>query len=79
MASKDYREYILPRVADWTRAMRVETGCDSAFMRDNTSINKGRPARGLIDASGINSMPWPANSLDLNPIENVYIMMIYYI
>ena len=48
-------------------------------MHDNASVHKRRPAREILDANEVETMPWPANSPDLNPIENVWSMMKYYI
>ncbi|KAI1001456.1 hypothetical protein K3495_g6743 [Podosphaera aphanis] len=79
ITSEEYSEHILPRISKWIREKREETGQDYIFMHDNASVHKGRPAREVLDANGVESMPWPANSPDSNPIENVWSMMKYYI
>ena len=79
MTSEGYREHILPKVVDWIRTKSEETGRDYFFMQDNASIHKARPAREYLGANGIETIPWPAYSPDLNPIENVWSAMKRYI
>ncbi|KAI0994195.1 hypothetical protein K3495_g13987 [Podosphaera aphanis] len=78
MTSEGHSEHF-PRIGNWIRERREETGHDYISLHDNASVHKGSPAREFLDANGVESMPWPANSSDLNPIENVWSMMKYYI
>ena len=77
MTSEKYALRILPLVVDWTRAKSEETGRQVYFMHDNAAVHRERPAREYLYANGVESIPWPANSPDFNPIENVWSMMKY--
>ncbi|KAI0998699.1 hypothetical protein K3495_g9500 [Podosphaera aphanis] len=79
ISSEGYSEHIIPRMSNWIREKREETGQDYNFMHDNASVHKGRPAREFLDANGVESMLWPADFPDLNPIKDVWSMMKYYI
>ncbi|KAI0999553.1 hypothetical protein K3495_g8644 [Podosphaera aphanis] len=79
MTFEKYASLILPFVVDWTKAKSEKIGQQFYFMHDNAAVRKGRPTREYLYANGVESIPWPANSSDLNPIENIRSMMKYYI
>ena len=79
MTSERYRQHILPKVVDWLRSKRDETGCSYLFMHDNAPVHRAPPARCYLEAHGIEPMLWPAYFPDLNPIEHIWSMMRCYI
>ena len=79
MIIEKYALRILPLVVDWTRAKSEENGRQVYFMNDNADVNKGRPARERLYSNVVESIPWSASPPDLNPIENVWSNMKYYI
>ncbi|KAI0994693.1 hypothetical protein K3495_g13488 [Podosphaera aphanis] len=79
MTFEKYALRILPLVVDWTRAKSEEIGRQVYFMHDNAAVHKGRAVREYLYDNGVKSIPWPANSPDSNPIENVWSMMKYYL
>ena len=44
---------------------------DSVFMQDNAPIHKAHKVTEFFAEMGIEVMPWPPYSPDLNPIENL--------
>ena len=44
---------------------------DSVFMQDNAPIHKAHKVTAFFAEMGIEVMPWPPYSPDLNPIENL--------
>ncbi|CAG8595382.1 5925_t:CDS:2 [Cetraspora pellucida] len=49
-------------------------GNDITFQDDNASIHTARYTREWMEAENIQRLPWPAQSPDLNPIENMALL-----
>ena len=47
------------------------------YLEDNATIHKSKATTAALKAQGTPRGQWPANSLDLNPIENVQQMLKY--
>ena len=45
---------------------------DQTFMQDGASIHRAKNTKELLQERNISILEWPANSQDLNPIENLW-------
>ena len=45
------------------------------FQQDNAPIHKSKKTADFLRSVNVSSMPWPPNSPDLNPIENIWVRM----
>ncbi|GFV36494.1 DUF4817 domain-containing protein [Trichonephila clavipes] len=61
-------EVLLPHV----RLFRGAVGDKFVFMDDNATCHRTLAVQDCLDSEGIQRILWPARSLDLNPIENVW-------
>jgi transposase len=67
VASKTYSDYILPLVVNSIYEKQKLT-----FQQDDASTHTAKLTRSTLSYNGIDPMPWPADSPDLNPIETIW-------
>ncbi|GFW42767.1 transposable element Tc1 transposase [Trichonephila clavipes] len=69
MAGQRYiDEVLLPHA----RLFRGAVGDKFVFMDDNATCHRTLSVQDCLDREGVKRLVWPARSLDLNPIENVW-------
>jgi transposase len=67
--SQSYIELLNTAFLPWIRRHRF---LSRRFQQDNAPSHSAKRTKAYLDLNAINCLPWPANSPDMNPIENLW-------
>lgn len=64
------RDQLLPQLREW-----FPNGEGFVFMQDGAPCHNARSVKAFLEEENVPLLPWPGNSPDMNPIENVWELM----